>query len=245
MTESWADGVGIALDPEGDVPLGIQLDWAFRAAVTAGRLRPGERLPGLREVADQLGVNHNTVRAAVAKLEADGVLLTRHGAGTFVAAWAGAHGQHASLIDETARRARDAGLAPRDLAAALYVAGTSADQEEAAGGQGAEAAAERRALREELAVRDRVLGALEARLSEPLPRAEPSPSRGPRLLSVEELRDQRDAVVRRIADVQRALDAADDEDGTGDDQPDATAAPAPARRGSSRSGTPRPGIAPA
>ena len=241
MTESWAAGAGIALDHEGDVPLGIQLDWAFRAAVTAGRLRPGERLPGLREVADQLGVNHNTVRAAVAKLEADGVLLTRHGAGTFVAARDDADDRHASLVHETARRARDAGLAPRDLAAALYVTGTSAVQDAAASDDGA---AERRALREELAVLDRVLGALEARLLEPLPRAETPPSRGPRLLSVDELREQRDAVVRRIAAVQRALDA-EAQDAAGDDRPDAQPASAPARRGSPRAGAPRPGVAPA
>jgi DNA-binding transcriptional regulator YhcF (GntR family) len=238
MTESWAAGAGIALDHEGDVPLGVQLDWAFRAAVTAGRLRPGERLPGLREVADQLGVNHNTLRAAVAKLEADGVLRTRHGAGTFVAAHDGADGQHAALIDETARRARDAGLAPRDLAAALYVAG---EAPEPAPGAEDDAAAERRELREELAVLDRVLGALEARLLEPLPRAEPPRSRGPRLLSADELRAQRDAVVRHIAAVQRALDA----EAEGADEGPGTTAAAPARRGASRAGTPRPGIAPA
>jgi DNA-binding transcriptional regulator YhcF (GntR family) len=239
MTESWADGAGIALDHEGDVPLGTQLDWAFRAAVTAGRLQAGERLPGLREVAEQLGVNHNTVRAAVAKLEADGVLVTRHGAGTFVAAHAGAHDAHASLIDETARRARDAGLAPRDLAAALYVTDTTSGRpQDAAGGD--DAAAERRAVREELAVLDRVMVALEARLAEPLPRETP-PSRGPRLLSIDELRAQRDAIVRRIAAVQRALDSADDEDPDGGPVPDG----APARRGSSRAAAPRPGIAPA
>ena len=161
MPESWAAGAGIALDHEGDVPLGIQLDWAFRAAIAAGRLRAGERLPGLRDVADALGVNHNTVRAAVAKLEAEGLLQTRHGAGTFVAAGAAMDGRRAALLDETADRARDAGVAPRDLAAALYVAETATP------GPPDEAAAERRSLREELAVLDRVLVALAHVLREP------------------------------------------------------------------------------
>ena len=122
MPESWATAAGIALDHTADVPLGVQLDWVVRAAVASGRLRAGDRLPGLREVADQLGVNHNTVRAAVAKLEADGLLETRHGSGTFVAAGAATQLRQAALLDEVAQRAQDAGVAPRELAAALYVA---------------------------------------------------------------------------------------------------------------------------
>ena len=62
----WSADTGIALDHEAEVPLGVQLDWAIRAAVSAGRLRPGERLPALRDLAAELGVNHNTLRAAVA-----------------------------------------------------------------------------------------------------------------------------------------------------------------------------------
>jgi DNA-binding transcriptional regulator YhcF (GntR family) len=233
MPESWAAAAGIVLDHEGDVPLGTQLDWAFRAAIASGRLRAGERLPGLREVAEQLGVNHNTVRAAVAKLEGEGLLRTRHGAGTFVAPGAAADGRHAALLDETAGRARDAGIAPRDLAAALYVTETTTPA--AAPRPLDEAALERRAVREELAVLDRVLVALEARLPEPLPRAA-LPPRGPRLLSADELREQRDDVVRRIADVQRALDAWRDEA--------AAAEAAPARR-VAPGRVPRPGAAPA
>ena len=122
MPESWATAAGIALDHTADVPLGVQLDWVVRAAVASGRLHAGDRLPGLREVADQLGVNHNTVRAAVAKLEADGLLETRHGSGTFVAAGAATQLRQAALLDEVAQRAQDAGVTPRELAAALYVA---------------------------------------------------------------------------------------------------------------------------
>jgi transposase-like protein len=172
-------------------------------------------LPGLREVAAQLGVNHNTVRAAVAKLEADGVLETRHGAGTFVAAGAGGDATtgHAELLGDVTQRAQAAGVAPRALAAALYVAGPEAGAADAAAGvaagdtarAGAEAAAERRALREELAVLDRIACDLEARLSTRLP-AEPAPeglARGPRLLSGQELRAQRGAPAARRAPARR------------------------------------------
>jgi GntR family transcriptional regulator/MocR family aminotransferase len=237
MAETWAASVGIALDQKGGVPIGVQLDWALRAAVGAGRLRPGQRLPGLRELAEQLGISHNTLRAAVAKLEADGVLETRHGAGTFVALRDDAAGAavRATLVDETAARARDAGVAPRELAAALYVAGAEAAPPDA----GSEAA-ERRALRDELAVLDRVLVELERRLPESRAGAEvdaPKP-RGARLLSLAELREQRDAVIRRIATAQHALDQRDDE-------PEAAAEPAPAPRGAQRPVVRRPGTAPA
>src|SRR5688500_15619842 len=74
MTTTWAAGVGIALDHRADVAIGVQLDWSIRAAIAAGRLGPGQRFPALRDLAQELGVNHNTVRAAVAKLEAEGLL---------------------------------------------------------------------------------------------------------------------------------------------------------------------------
>jgi GntR family transcriptional regulator len=238
MTGAWVAEMGIVLEPGGDVPLGVQLDWALRAAVASGRLRPGERLPGLRDVAAALGVNHNTVRAAVAKLEADGVLETRHGAGTFVAAGATADARHAELVEEVVHAAHAAGLATRELAAALYltppVAAPAADD----GGR------ERRALRGEIAVLERLVSTLEAQLPAPLdrpPAADRLP-RGARLLDAEQLREQRDRVVRRLVTVQQALDAAA---GAPDGEGDADAAPAPARTKARRRRTPRPGVSPA
>ncbi len=52
--------------------------------VSDGALAAGERLPPLRALARQLGVNVNTVRAAYAGLETDGLVKTRHGVGTIV-----------------------------------------------------------------------------------------------------------------------------------------------------------------
>ncbi|HEV7494302.1 GntR family transcriptional regulator [Baekduia sp.] len=242
MPESWATAAGIALDHTADVPLGVQLDWVVRAAVASGRLRAGDRLPGLREVAEQLGVNHNTVRAAVAKLEADGLLETRHGSGTFVAAGAGTQLRQAALLDEVAQRAQDAGVAPRELAAALYVA------EPAAHHAPDQAAAERRTLRQDLAVLDRILCELEPQLDSPL-RRDPLPAargRGPRLLGADELSAQRDTLLRRLVEVQRALDA---QRGVGAPAPEPAPAPArvaaPRRAAGGRRVTPRPGTAPA
>src|SRR3954453_8435456 len=51
----------LALDRHSDVPLGPQLAWKLRGAVATGALRSGDRLPGVRELADAAGVNVNTV----------------------------------------------------------------------------------------------------------------------------------------------------------------------------------------
>jgi len=241
MPESWATAAGIALDHTADVPLGVQLDWVVRAAVASGRLRAGDRLPGLREVADQLGVNHNTVRAAVAKLEADGLLETRHGSGTFVAADVATQVRQAALLDEIAQRAQDAGIAPRELAAALYVAEPSSDR-----ASEDQAAVERRTLRQDLAVLDRILCELEPQLDVVLAR-DPAPVRtgGPRLLGADELRAQRELLLRRVAQVQRALDEQSAIAASASDEATEPARATAPRRAARARRPPRPGTAPA
>src|SRR5215469_7264012 len=59
----------------------------LRGEILAGRLRPGTRLPSERELSLALGVNRLTLRASLARLEAGGLIATRHGAGTVVASW--------------------------------------------------------------------------------------------------------------------------------------------------------------
>src|SRR5215211_6266450 len=67
------------------VPVGTQLAWKLRSQVDAGRLKPGERLPSIRDLAAAAGVNVNTVRAVYARLERDAVVTSEQGRGTFVA----------------------------------------------------------------------------------------------------------------------------------------------------------------
>ncbi len=55
------------------------------ALITSGRLQPGERLPTEAELMDAMGVSRTVVREAVAALKADGLIVTRQGAGAFVA----------------------------------------------------------------------------------------------------------------------------------------------------------------
>src|SRR5579862_5226515 len=59
----------------------------LRGEILAGRLAAGSRIPSERELSFALGVNRLTLRAALARLEALGLITTRHGAGTVVASW--------------------------------------------------------------------------------------------------------------------------------------------------------------
>jgi GntR family transcriptional repressor for pyruvate dehydrogenase complex len=56
-----------------------------RGLILAGELRPGQRLPPERELVTEIGVSRTSVRAGLRSLAAKGVLLTKHGAGTFIA----------------------------------------------------------------------------------------------------------------------------------------------------------------
>src|ERR1700691_6139911 len=55
------------------------------AEILSGRLQPGARLPTEQELSLATGVSRTTVREAVAALRADGLVITRQGAGAFVA----------------------------------------------------------------------------------------------------------------------------------------------------------------
>ena len=68
------------------MPLYVQLTRAIRFAVTTGRLKVGEQLPTVRQLAVELRINANTVGKVYAELERIGVVETRRGVGTFVCA---------------------------------------------------------------------------------------------------------------------------------------------------------------
>jgi GntR family transcriptional repressor for pyruvate dehydrogenase complex len=56
----------------------------LEARILEGSLKPGDRLPGERELAVELGVSRPSLREAIQKLVSKGLLTTRHGGGTFV-----------------------------------------------------------------------------------------------------------------------------------------------------------------
>ena len=76
----------VTLDPADATPIYAQVERGLRAAIAAGRLKAGEQLPTVRELAVDLRVNANTVARVYSELEHAGVFETRRGVGTFVRA---------------------------------------------------------------------------------------------------------------------------------------------------------------
>ena len=74
------------IDPRSPSPPSEQLADQVRFGVASGRLAPGERLPSVRVLAEEIRLNPNTVSRAWRDLERDGVLESRRGDGMFVAA---------------------------------------------------------------------------------------------------------------------------------------------------------------
>src|SRR5450432_2951773 len=71
-------------NPSLGVPIYLQLMEQVKHAIETGALRPGDQLPGIRPLAEELVMNPNTVAKAYRELEHEGVIELRHGSGAFV-----------------------------------------------------------------------------------------------------------------------------------------------------------------
>jgi DNA-binding transcriptional regulator YhcF (GntR family) len=200
----------IAIDRKADVPVGVQLGWALHAQIRDGRLGPGEQLPTLRELAEQTGLNVNTVRAVYRRLEQQELIDSQQDSGTFAAAAPRRAAALSSIAAHAAEEARELGLDPREVAATLYVAPDAAAASDETRHQTAAADSEadrRQTLRRQIAAFERTLADLEAEH----PGIAPAPARsrrgiGPALLSADELAQVRAALIRRLTVVQSAID---------------------------------------
>ena len=76
----------LAVDPHDSTPIYAQLERGVRAAIATGRLKPGDQLPTVRQMAVELRVNANTVARVYAELERSGVIETKRGVGSFISA---------------------------------------------------------------------------------------------------------------------------------------------------------------
>jgi len=196
------EGLDIAIDRHGEVPIGVQLTWALQARIRDGRLSPQQRLPGLRDLGDALGINPNTVRAVYQRLTQQGLLDMQQGNGTFVASAPPAPSAADNIAARAARQAQKHGIDPREIAAALYVAPhPSRDPADA------EAAARRQQLRRQITALEQALAELGIKhpgLVRPT-RAE-GKRRGPRLLDVADLERVQSGLLDRLAAMQAAVD---------------------------------------
>lgn len=232
------EGCGLldfAVDRNAEVPIGVQLVWALRARIRDGRLEPGQRLPGLRELAEALEINANTVRAVYQRLEHEGIIESQRGSGTFVATDPPTqHSAAGTIAANAAREAHETGVDPREVAAALYV-----EVEPAARAAAPDEHAERRRrLRTQIAALEQALAELEVAHPGVLaPSGATRGRRGPRLLGVAELEQVQTHLVRRLAALQVAVDAAEEPPSSSDEHTRAgeQAPVAPAEKASARS----------
>ncbi len=117
------------IDSRSPTPLYAQIASRVRVAIASGELATGEALPSVRSLATQLRVNPATVVQAYRDLESEGLVSTRHGAGTFV--------QEIGADRKTRERATEARKLVRELVAR-------------AGGLGISTAELRKAIDEEM-----------------------------------------------------------------------------------------------
>ncbi|MFN9628581.1 MAG: GntR family transcriptional regulator, partial [Planctomycetota bacterium] len=75
----------IHIQAQGGVPIYLQVMQQIKYLVASGRLQPGDELPSIRTLAEQLIVNPNTIARAYRELESSGVVEKRRTAGTFIA----------------------------------------------------------------------------------------------------------------------------------------------------------------
>jgi GntR family transcriptional regulator len=121
---------------DGRSPVGTykQLVQQVRQALRVGLLEPGDQLPRVREVAESLAINPNTVLKAYRELELEGLVEGRPGLGTFVVrSLAGPSlASQAELrrdLEAWLRRARTAGLDQEDVVALVETTLRSSFQE--------------------------------------------------------------------------------------------------------------------
>jgi DNA-binding transcriptional regulator YhcF (GntR family) len=224
-SEDWG-GLDFAIDRRAEVPIGVQLAWALRTRIQDGRLTSGQRLPGLRELAQALKINANTVRAVYQRLEHEGMIESQQGSGTYVAATAHRPSAAGAIAANAAREAHQTGVDPREVAAALYVGpGSQAQPLD-------QAAERRRELRTQIASLEQVLVKLEAEHPGLVgPSRKALPARGPRLLDVEELELIQIYLIRRLTAIQNARDELEHQQQTAAEQShEAAAAPKRAAR---------------
>jgi GntR family transcriptional regulator len=123
----------LRIDLESPVPVYEQLSNGIRSELVAGRLRPGDHLPTVRELALDLGVHHNTVAEAYRLLAREGWLDLRRGRGALVIARdqpepsEQARTEFARRLRELAAKAIAQGLTKSDVAGEMRALGSELD----------------------------------------------------------------------------------------------------------------------
>ena len=88
----------ITIDDDSGIPIWLQLRNRLIYLITSGHYQTGDKLPTVREMAVDLGINYNTVSKVYQDIERDGYIVSKRGRGTFV------HDKYKS-VEETADNA--------------------------------------------------------------------------------------------------------------------------------------------
>lgn len=111
----------LRIETTSGLPITRQVADQIRTHCAAGTLRPGDRLPSVRQLAQDLAINPNTVLRVYERLTAEGLLERRHGDGTFVAdrlpsgRLKAEREALAQEIDRLVRRAADLGMSGEEI----------------------------------------------------------------------------------------------------------------------------------
>jgi GntR family transcriptional regulator len=230
MAQSASPPTPFRADPGDELPVGLQLAWRLRALIKAGRLAAGERMPSVRALAEWAGVNVNTVRGVYTRLEDEGLIVTRHGSGSFIAADAGGSPEVERIAAEAIAAAAAADVDPRDVAIVALVSSTLPEgrpealpDELAEDGEPSELdlehlarelelddswlqaddAAARRELRRQIGRLEAQLASYRRDLEVPDEQAVPRPAE-PRIAGAAQLERTRDALLRQLASARAA-----------------------------------------
>lgn len=113
--------VRITIDENNGIPIWLQLRNRLIYLILSGSYQPGEKLPTVREMAVELGINYNTVGKVYQGLERDNYIVSLRGRGTFVADEIPAsEGETLAtgaeyLADDFIRQCRELGMPRKDI----------------------------------------------------------------------------------------------------------------------------------
>ena len=74
----------IELDFRTKIPIYVQINDQVKHMIATGRLKPGDQLPTVRQLATDLRINFNTIARSYRILDEEGLISTQHGRGTFI-----------------------------------------------------------------------------------------------------------------------------------------------------------------
>lgn len=112
--------IRISIDDDSGIPIWLQLRNRLIYLITSGQFSAGDRLPTMRELAVEVGINYNTVSKVYQDIERDGYIVSYRGKGTFVSDEY-LKNEHAaineadSLADDFIRQCRELGVPRQDI----------------------------------------------------------------------------------------------------------------------------------